>query len=190
MRYVSIDIETTGLDPDVHQILELAMVIEDTEQYTRPIDRLPHAVIRIQHDPIIAHPVALKMNAGLIQHIHEHGGLYKSHVRVAVAGWLRKHNIGTDENPLVVAGKNVNGFDLRFIRRLPGPDWPIHHRVLDPAMYFIDWTVDDVPPDMTACMTRAGYTNYSPTHRALDDARDVIRLIRQGTKLYGNPLFA
>lgn len=36
MKYVSIDIETTGLNPEVHQVIELAAVLEDTENL-RPI---------------------------------------------------------------------------------------------------------------------------------------------------------
>ena len=32
MKYVSIDIETTGLDPKLDQVLEMAAIVEDTEE--------------------------------------------------------------------------------------------------------------------------------------------------------------
>ena len=47
MRYISIDIETTGLDAETNQILSIGAVVEDTNNLV-PFDELPkfHAVIK------------------------------------------------------------------------------------------------------------------------------------------------
>ena len=41
MKYVSIDIETTGLNPKTDNVLEVAAIIDDTERPEVPIGELP-----------------------------------------------------------------------------------------------------------------------------------------------------
>ena len=68
MRYVSIDIETTGLDTQICQVLSIGAVIEDTNNLL-PIDELPsfHAAILTRR--IDGEPYAINMNRDLIQSI-------------------------------------------------------------------------------------------------------------------------
>ena len=47
MRYVSLDLETTGGNPDRHQIIELAAVVEDT-RHVLPLAELPAGVYLVQ----------------------------------------------------------------------------------------------------------------------------------------------
>jgi len=66
MKYISIDLETTGLDPDNCQVLSIGAVIEDTNDI-KPLADLPtfHGVVlpnRIEGDPY-----ALNMNKDLIE---------------------------------------------------------------------------------------------------------------------------
>jgi oligoribonuclease len=71
MKYVSIDIETTGIDREKCQILSIGAVIEDTNNI-KPISELPsfHAAIKLQdRQGFYGEPVALVMNAELIGHI-------------------------------------------------------------------------------------------------------------------------
>jgi DNA polymerase III epsilon subunit-like protein len=43
LRYVSLDLETSGSDPLRHQVLELAAVVEDTRRTaTTPLTELPN----------------------------------------------------------------------------------------------------------------------------------------------------
>ena len=42
MKYLSIDIETTGLDPVEHKIIEFGCLIEDTTKPHIPVSELPH----------------------------------------------------------------------------------------------------------------------------------------------------
>jgi oligoribonuclease len=65
MKYVSIDIETTGLDRDLCSILSIGAVIEDTSN-PLPIDELPRFHVAIKRNGFYGEPTALTMNAGLI----------------------------------------------------------------------------------------------------------------------------
>lgn len=69
MKYVALDIETTGLDPRRHQVLELAMVYEDTALDLH-IDELPFFRARFVYDELVGQPYALNMNWDLIKKTH------------------------------------------------------------------------------------------------------------------------
>ena len=66
MKYISIDIETTGLDPQTCQILSIGAVIEDTLN-PLPIEQLPkfHGVIKREN--INGSVFAINLNRDLIQ---------------------------------------------------------------------------------------------------------------------------
>jgi hypothetical protein len=66
MKYISIDVETTGLDPDFNQILSIGAVIEDTLN-PLPFEELPkfHAVIK--RESVYGSIFALNLNKDLIQ---------------------------------------------------------------------------------------------------------------------------
>ena len=69
MIYVSIDLETTGLETDKHQVLSIGAVIEDTTKPEIKVEDLPtfHGVI--VHNELIGSPFALNMNRDLIEKI-------------------------------------------------------------------------------------------------------------------------
>ena len=64
MPYVSIDIETTGLDPETCQILEIGAVLDD---WTKPIDELPVYHRLVYHKEYRGSAYALAMNANLLE---------------------------------------------------------------------------------------------------------------------------
>ena len=69
MKYVSIDIETTGINREKCQVLSIGAVIEDTNN-PRPIEELPkfHAAI-VGREGLYGEPFALNMNKSLIENI-------------------------------------------------------------------------------------------------------------------------
>lgn len=71
MKYISLDIETTGLDPEFNQILSIGAVIEDTH-LPIPFEDLPkfHAVIKREN--VYGSIFALNMNRDLIQAMKDH----------------------------------------------------------------------------------------------------------------------
>lgn len=183
--YVSIDIETTGTEPDWCQIIEFGAVIDD---HLSPVDNLKHFHAYVYHDKIVGQPFALQMNAAILlklakaekairdkSSVEFEGDLF---VRPKALGKLFKgflDGAGVQGAP-VAAGKNFASFDRQFLLRLEQFDVAFHHRTMDPAMLF--WEPgDDVPPGSEECKKRAGIPG-AVAHTAIADALDVIRMIR------------
>lgn len=68
MKYISIDIETTGLDREVCQILSVGAVIEDTNN-PLPLTELPTFHCAIKRSSVYGELYALNMNKDLIETI-------------------------------------------------------------------------------------------------------------------------
>ncbi len=177
MRYASIDIETTGLNPDTCQILEIGIVIDDLEQPINPIPPTLH--LYIKHDLIVGEPYALNMNARIIKILAENklpNIVPEFKAESLIQDFLWTH---FPDKP-TVAGKNFYGFDFRFINKV----WKhlkFHHRAIDPASHFMR-PDDETLPDLTTCLKRAEIQMHEgfQLHTAVDDAKAVIRLIRRG----------
>jgi hypothetical protein len=78
-----------------------------------------------------------------------------------------------------VAGKNFASFDKHFLERLPR--WKqvirIRQRIIDPSVIFTNWNEDKAIPSLYECKQRAKIEGVV-THDALEDAWDVIQLLR------------
>jgi oligoribonuclease len=180
MRYVSIDIETTGLDPDYCQILQFAAVIENTQLQT-PLNQLPSFVRWIDHPDLQFEKQAMRMhlNSDLVQEWLQSNPIPVDQFMLEYRDWLGQYGLSKP----VYAGKNIGGFDIQFLRRLPG--WPKHcHRYLDPAAYYIE-PGDEAPPDLKTCLQRCGIEK-EVTHDAYQDAIDVITALRHKAPFYEN----
>lgn len=179
LKYASIDIETTGLDPHRNQVLEVAVVVET--DWATPIDDLPFLRLAIRHDEVIATWAALEMNARLFRDEVDDVRYPPDAATHHLLLFLRDQ-FGPDIGRgcrVTAAGKNFATFDKLFLEQIP--EWPrgvFRHRVLDPVTLWADRD-DDVPPDMETCLDRANLKRTA-AHTALGDARDVVRLIRAG----------
>lgn len=180
MPYVSIDIETTGLDPETCQVLEIGAVVDD---WTTPIDNLPWCRWTLNLRQIVGEPYALALNANLLKQIASKPifSLLPEEVGCDLARWLTSKNL--DPLHVQAAGKNFAGFDLQFLKRLPQFNEYVgfHRRILDPAMLFWRPSEDERLPDSKTCYARAGIDTHV-AHTAVEDAFAVVRLIRIGTK--------
>jgi oligoribonuclease len=223
MKYISIDLETTGLEKDRYQILSFGAIIEDTETKL-PFEKVPKFHAGIIHNELIGSPFALNMNKEIIEGIVNYQSakdqsekdsivektgmefyyedeiveefyrwLYYNGMVEIDPGLLMEQVITRGKNgkiyPMVnsktkpvtinVAGKNFASFDKHFIERLPR--WKqlirIRQRIIDPAVIFTDWKNDDSLPSLDKCKTRA-MIQGEVTHNALEDAWDVIELLR------------
>ena len=76
MKYVSIDIETTGLDPEQHNILSIGLIIEDTNNL-KSFEEIPKLHILINQDNITGSLYALSMNSDIIKQMSEFKELNK-----------------------------------------------------------------------------------------------------------------
>lgn len=101
--------------------------------------------------------------------------------------FLLKNNIDINEK-LNLAGKNLAMFDLKFLEAL---EWRksktmerygeilfnYKHRIIDPSILFTDFITDNELCNLSKCKERAGLNN-EVTHNALQDAWDVIQVLR------------
>lgn len=69
MIYCGIDIETTGLSPENHQILSIGVIVEDTTKKL-PFEEIPKFHCAIVREEIVGELFALNMNKELIQTIN------------------------------------------------------------------------------------------------------------------------
>ena len=211
MKFVSIDIETTGLDPESCQILQIGAVIEDTVKILPLID-LPKFSCIIEHPFYTGQPYALNLNNWIMQILaslqtaktsEDRSNIRKNH-RIMSQGlavkalyeWLIGNGIlphtgfKTGQLQINVAGKNFGTFDKLFLEKLPG--WSsfiqVNQRIIDPTVIFTDWLNDERLPNLDTCMSRIGISD-KVTHDAVQDAVDVIRVIREVTNLYENNLY-
>jgi len=224
MKYVSIDIETSGLDKEKCQILEVGAIIEDTKN-PLPFDEIPKYTCIIGWDEIIGEVFALDMNARIIKILanlksikdksekeifrkanniihpndvgpHLYYFLYvngmipemNSDGTLLSGGYAQTWNgqmvpmINSATNPVKIyaAGKNFNSFDAIFLNKLPrfADLIQFHHRALDPAILYFDWDTDVDIPSLETCKIRAKLQNTTVSHNALQDAWDIIQVLR------------
>ncbi len=222
MKYISIDIETTGLDPVNDQVLSVGAIIEDTNN-PLPFDQIPKFHVAIKRENISGSLFAINLNRELIQTIVHYqtaedqdekndivqmtGIQFMDEEEVVEALFqfcYRNGLVPKDTNllnqriklvdgvtyPMLTsnmpkvhiscAGKNFATFDKLFLERLPR--WKqvfrIRQKVIDPAILFVDWKNDDSLPGLSECKKRAGLSEVV-THNALEDAWDVIELLRK-----------
>jgi DNA-directed RNA polymerase subunit M/transcription elongation factor TFIIS len=111
LPYVSIDIETTGLNPETCQTLEIGAVIDD---WTLPIDELPVFHRVLSYDEVSGSPFAMSLNANLLKLIGNRPQEDQLDLPVqAVATWMEKCAFPNKDFPQAT------------IRRLLG-ETPIH----------------------------------------------------------------
>ncbi len=179
MKYLSIDIETTGLDPEKCNILEIACIIEDTEKKL-PREECPQFNFYIHNDYYSFEPDALEMNFKLIERINTVRRTYGDvltridELEGILSNFLDVYGI---EN-ITLAGANLEGFDMKFLsKHLPNLLKRFNRRAIEPAHFFVDWEKDEKLPTLQECKKRAGIKG-DVAHNALDDAWDVIQVLR------------
>lgn len=222
MKYISIDVETTGLEKDRHQILSIGAILEDTTKKL-PFEEIPKFHAAILHNEISGSTYAINMNRKIIEAIAHYQSAEdqdKKNDLVRMTGmqfyqedkvvegffhWLCDNEMYM-QDPIMngqmvimgdngkmypaltskmkpvslnVAGKNFASFDKHFLERLPR--WQqvirIRQRMIDPSVIFTDWSEDSTLPNLQTCKQRANIDGIV-THDALEDAWDVIQLLR------------
>jgi DNA polymerase III epsilon subunit-like protein len=172
MKYVSIDLETTGLDPGNCQVLEIGAVAQ--ELGGEELDRF-HAFL--YYKTLTGTPFALNLNQRILHAIIGGEGLNPHRAWGAFYNWLEKYtNDRVVHGKVVVAGKNFATFDLPFIEvAAPHVAKQFFRRILDPAILYMR-LADPLPPDLATCLARAGLSD-EVSHNAVDDAAQVRDLI-------------
>jgi len=191
MKYISIDVETLGTDPETCSLIELAAVIDDCQS---PLEELKTFNVVVLHRNYSGQPYAMEMHAktGLLEKLYK-GPDFESLVFVsssekdgvdyvaphrlysAFCDWLFESGIKYQEK-LVPAGKNLVGFDFKFLEKIGFHLHKFTNRTLDPGPMWALPT-DERPPSLVECLKRSG-VEKTVSHCALDDCFDVIKCIR------------
>lgn len=208
--YAAIDCETSSLHPSKGQVLELGVVIDDLsvkvdradlEEY---LEQLPKFHCYIKHPNVVGEHYAVSMHNRIWQLLAKES-VYRTlsnnlllekaiveerDVYNYLGKFLEEHGLITDDNNRVtVAGKNVAGFDIPWLKTLSGFNcmdtnysgliYKFSHRTIDPAMLYMKST-DKIPPSLDECLQRAGI-NKTVDHTAVGDALDVIRCLKMSS---------
>ena len=185
MRYVSLDLETSGSNPARHQILELAAVVEDS-RHPLPLAQLPAFRRVVRHAEYAGTAGAIALNARLFEELARKEPNSElctpAELLPQLRAFLLAYGFRPDKNDCVsvtMAGKNIGVFDLGFLKVLPGWDTLVRadSAMLDPAAFYLNWRKDSRLPSMSICKARAGL-EHEVAHEALADALDVVRLLR------------
>lgn len=167
-----LDVETTGLDPTRHQLLEVAVAMVD------PITWRVHDFLafccRPPHYGLFGDPTALRFHAknGLLEACTGPDALPLDVASTSLNTWLDKR-FGPQA---LVAGKNVWKLDLPFLEYaldIPFTRWC--HRSIDPGALL--WTPGRIPPSSTECADLLGVALLPEDHRAETGVRNTIRLL-------------
>ena len=187
MIYVSMDIETTGLNPQVHDIIEFGAVIDDLNAL-KPLEKLPRFHAFFKKDNYFGDAYCMGMHKRVWDAINKNEGniIEIEDLMYGFSNFLSKNGIPFDEkkqkyvvNP---AGKNFAGFDLQFLKaKIPADRWSdisFRHRAIDPGILYMDPVKDMEVPGLEECLKRAGIPQIV-THDAVGDALQVVSLIRR-----------
>lgn len=163
-RFVFLDLETTGLDPDAGaEPIEVAAVV--TDGAFNELDRY-QAVIYSPGSPSCWYPTCHEMHrrSGLLDECWDNG-LSRAEVGRALEAFLAPHHAA---GTLHLAGNSVH-FDRAFLKRY----WPeverlFHHRQLDVSSFRL------VGERVTGAPGLPG----KPEHRAMADVRRSIAELR------------
>lgn len=190
MKYVSIDIETTGLDHNHCQTIEFGAVIDDLTD-PKPYSELPTFHCYVERERYTGEPYALAMHAEIFRRIAKREEPYKyvkpEHLREKFTAFLSANHLldGKPRTEINVVGKNFAKFDWRFLENEKfdnSVSFRLCHRNLDPGSLYFNPNYDAKPPDSKTCMKRAGLEG-EVAHTALEDAMMVVKLIRRYYKL-------
>ena len=187
MKYVSIDLEMTGLNPDTCDILEMGAVLDDLEN-PLPLEELPrfhcYFLPMNEGNTFKGEPYALQMHPKIFLRIHRReppytylsprkmGGSFKN--------FLLKNGYEEERGKVYInaAGKNFANCDLNFLNKQTDLDRHVYirHTILDPGPMFVEKT-DETIPGLSQCLARAGFEG-NVAHTAVEDALDVVKVIR------------
>jgi oligoribonuclease (3'-5' exoribonuclease) len=186
-EFLSIDIETTGLDKDTCQIIEIGAIIDDFQK--------PHAVPPMFHCYVVnntynGEPYALSMHSEIFRRMANKTKGYSywvlDHAVLEFNNWLDSYS--KNGQVWTVTGKNYAGFDDKFLSK--HRHWNqgrLSHRVLDPGSMYFNPLTDTAVPNTAECMRRAGIEGRV-AHTALEDATIVAELIQYKVKGGANGL--
>lgn len=161
---VWVDLETTGLDPDMDDILEVGACLTTPElkkidEFTAVVEPYPETYRRMMADPVV---VNMHEASGLLADLQS-AARRIGEVDEAIVQWLEAQ--GVNARQVVLAGSGVASFDRPFIAaHMPELAGMLNRQILDVAVVRHAWK-------MWAAAEPVSDAHRHKTHRALDDVR-------------------
>lgn len=176
MNYLSIDLETSGLDPNIHSILEIGVVFDNGDDF----DSLPRFHAYVDHENFTLN----KYNLKFLTPAYYEKWLNKDKEALETTilkmfAWLQTVSPHTS---LPIAGANFPSFDLQFLNKCEEfkkrGSRHFGHRYLDPKMYYITPEDKQIPGTEEICQRAGVKYDGAQAHDALYDAGLVVQLMR------------
>jgi DNA polymerase III epsilon subunit-like protein len=178
MKMLSLDVETTGLNPKVHGIIQIGAVLFDSHA---PVGTVEKSIeMNLMFDNLVWSTFCLNMHKDWIARWHlDAAGLYR---RDQAISWMFQY-LSVGQRHLTIAAKNPN-FDVLFLQALPDPKMCLSDRIIythDPYHYYV-LPEDKYPPSLKNCKTRAidrgctAFESIETAHTGLADAIDIVIL--------------
>jgi hypothetical protein len=177
MKYLSIDFETTGIDPKVNQPLSFCGIL-DFIGNTVPVEKLPRFHCYFLWDVWTIHYMANEINYELIRRLVQRDFVGKNYIKPEefkpkLRAFLHDNDAYT-KSKITIAAKNP-AFDDGFAKALGFMD--AQYRYIDPAILYLR-SEDEVVPGLATCLTRAGL-DANGIHSEDFDAEAIIKLMRK-----------
>lgn len=181
MLMLSLDIETTGLDPLKHGTIQLGGMIFDTSGRV-----MKDVELMINFENYVWTNFCLKLHYDLIKPYLFDGKEFDCTPENALGIFKAAfEQFWPASQKLIVCGKNPS-FDVGFVSNLPDGKRFVRenfdHRLIDPAHWYMR-SSDTKPPALQACKGRAieegckAWESDAVKHTALADAYDVAHLV-------------
>ncbi|MBM3639403.1 MAG: oligoribonuclease [Actinobacteria bacterium] len=163
------DLEMTGLNPEVHTIVEIATIVTDDD--LNVVAEGPDLVIH-QPDDVLAHmePIVVEMHtkSGLLEAIKS-STVSLDEAMTQTLEFIRQHN--PEPNKIPLCGNSI-GTDRRFLAKyMPDIENWLHYRCVDVSS--VKELVKRWYPGLEHARPSKG-----GTHRALDDVKESINELR------------
>jgi len=156
MKYLSIDLETSGLDYRFHRVLQFACILEDTDN-PQPVEELPYLDMFIKHRWINFDFDTLEFHRknGFLEEYHAQA-IYTLKDAEQVFSEGQQHARGHIKRKTACAAcRDHDGVDVGSVL----------------------WDGESELMNMAECCVSVGFDS-SVKHRAWDDAAQVIKLLR------------
>lgn len=171
--FISLDLETTGLDPRICQVLEIGAYAFGSGPERSEFQCF------VKHDTIVGEARALHMNAEILL-AADREGFSPTLAMSQLLSWMERLPLPEGEKRHVLCGKNIASFDWQFLLNMPHAETlksMVRHSFLDAGPLWMEAN-DTTVPSLSECLKRAGMETDVP-HRALEDAKLVARLIQR-----------
>lgn len=183
-RIVILDLETSGLNPEVDRVLEVGAIVVERDLSVRIVDGVPHAfqyVVR-QHAPLIQFATReaydMHVASGLAEDLKgptwcDFPVRWLGEVEDDLIGWLQATH-GFLPGTAVIAGNSIHQ-DRAFIRRwMPDLDKFLHYRMIDCSAMreaYRRWVDPDFPENWKRRWGEARHRTIPDCENSLNELR-------------------